>query len=159
MKRQNIVENDPKVIALLSQADSLIQRSIDGRGSLTQDEIEDLRLEIAEVRYKLSREVLQRASNEASLRELEEEAEVTKQFAKYYKAYSTKLDDKGKPMYSRSGAESFARNSYKLKDNPVFARKQLTANAKAFEKMLYQALKGLDQVTNALAAISKRIID
>jgi len=156
---KNVVQNDPKVKALLKKADSLIQKSIKGRGSLTQDEIEDLRLEIAEVRYKISREVIQGASNESVLRELEADAEVTKQFGKYYKMYSSIKGEDGKPEYSRSGSESFARNTYKQLKNPVFSKKMLAADAKSFEKMLYQTLKGLDQVTNALAAISKRIID
>lgn len=156
---KNVVQNDPKVVELLKRADNLISKSISGRSSLTQDEIEDLRLDISEVRYRLSREVIQRASNEATYRELEAEAEVTTQFGKYYKIYSEKKDENGKLMYSKSGAESFARNTYKLKSNPVFKKRMLESEAKSFEKMLYQTLKGLDQVTNALSVISRRKVD
>lgn len=159
LKMKNVVENDAKVVSLLQKADELVNKSITGRNSLTQDEIEDLRLELSQIRYRISRDIIQRASNESALRELETEDEITTQFGKYYKIYSEAKDDAGKLKYSKSGAESFARNTYKLKRNPVYTKKTLENEAKSFEKMLYQTLKGLDQVTNALSAISKRVVD
>lgn len=133
----------------IKQADALIKKSIKDRDTMTQEELENLRADLATVRYRISTEDLQDVSDDAVEAELEYEDCNSREYAAYLKAYMRKKN-------SRSTAESYARNTVKMSDSKTYEALKKSLKMKNRKDAVYQILKSLDQICNALSAFSKR---
>ena len=162
---------------------AMVNKATLERQSLTQDELEDLRLEISSARMMMVTEVLDLASNEKIASEMAMDDQEGRTFVKMLHSYTNKklkqekkdkdgevvkdkdgkpvmvdvLDTKGqsKRLYTASTAESIARKAMKTKSTTFYKKKEKWMKAKAFEQVVFQLLKSMDGVANALSAVSK----
>ena len=142
----------------IDKAKELALKSVKARESLTKEELEDLRLNITLVRTFLALETLTNASENRIVAELALEGIEGKEFTNYFKAYSGReyVDAKGdKKYYTASIAESLARKAMKTEGVNYHNKMKALLEAKQYESMVYQLLKSLDQISNALSAVSK----
>lgn len=144
---------------LITEADKLLKQAAKpNRDKLTKEEIEDLRTDIAINRSRMVTEVLLPAANARSAADLAMNALEGKEFIRYFKGYSGKeyKDASGTTKkYTASVAESVARKALHAKGTPYYKAKEHYHDCKDFEGNMYQLLKSIDQVTNALSAVSK----
>lgn len=130
---------------LITKAKQLVRKAVEEKRTMSTEEVEDLRLEIAGVRFHISEDLLAGVSSKRSLAELTMESVSAKEFADLMGRYRK---EKG---YSTSAAESYARNTIRMESSKAYKAKEKYLKAKDDESIVYQILKSLDQVANALS--------
>lgn len=149
----------------VTQIKNLILKVVKDRKSLTPEQKADIRLDISTLRFLIVEELMGIISNRASHAELDAEDVFTTEFGKYYNHYVSEKDETGKNKHTRSSAESFARNTCKLKElktkdgkripGKYYEASRIAAEARNEEKKLFQLLKSIEQVTNSLSTMTK----
>lgn len=146
---------------LIKEAQKLItQAAKPARSKLNKEEIEDLRTDISINRTKLVTEVLLPISNNRSAAELKMDGLEGKEYVRYVQSYSGRKykDASGKEKaYTASAADSMARKALHAEGTPYYKAKKEFFKWRDEEKAMFQLLKAMDQVTNALSAITKSV--
>lgn len=145
----------------INKARKLIIKVVNNKRNLTAEQIQDIRLDIDSISFLITEEVLGPIQNEAAHAEMDYEDTFTQEFGKFYKMYIDEKDENDKNKYTRSSAESFARNTCKLKKikgkfTPCYLAKKKAAEKRNYEKQISKLLRAMEKVSNSLAAISKK---
>lgn len=144
---------------LLKEAKKLLEKAAKpNRSKLTKEEIEDLRTDISVNRARLVDDVLLVVSNNRSAAELKMDSLEGAEYVRYLKSYSGKpyTDASGsEKKYTASAADSLARKALHAEGTKFYKAKQEFFKWRDEEKAMFQLLKAMDQVANALSAITK----
>lgn len=147
-----------KVEAVIKETRNLIRKAVKVRDKLTKEEIEDLRVELGEIRARLVFDVMGSANSAKISAELKKDNLEGSEFNRYFKGYSGKeyTDASGvTKKYTASVAESVSRKALHSKGTPYYKAKKEFLEAKAFLDQLHQILKSIDQLSNGLSSITK----
>lgn len=154
-KKKNKYHEDDTINKWITKAKNLVIKSAAERGTLTQDEFAQLRHDIEATRSMIVTEVLPIISNEKAFRESIMDDEDGPSFREaYQEAVSINVEATGKRV-TASVAESIARRDAKGSSTKFGKAKLAYSKAKSDEAMIFQLLKSMSGVANAMSALIK----
>lgn len=155
MSKKNKYHENDVINSWVVKATNLVIKSVSKIDTLTADEFAELRHEIEATRHMIVAEVLPIVSNEKNLCEsLMDQAEAESFVEALQEASSIKVEVTGKRV-TASIAESIARRKAKGEDTAYAIAKANYNKAKSDESMIYQLIKSMNGVSNAMSAIIK----
>ncbi len=135
----------------INKAVELTDKAVNYNKTMTAEELVDLRLKLSIVQMHITTDVLLPVSKQRTKAELHMEHLEGIQFNTYYNIAKDKKGEDGKALYTASTAETIARKSLKNKTTKYQIARKKWLEIKDFEQSLYQTLKALSQVCNALS--------
>lgn len=146
---------DETIEELAIEARNLSKESL-AVGSFSKENVEDLRLRVAMCRMRLVQDALYPTARLRSAAELNMDISEGRLFKTYYLIAKSKKDEESKKnLYTASISESIARKAVKSEGTDYNIAKKDYLKYKDDESMLYQLVKTMDQVGNALSSIVK----
>lgn len=139
---------------------------VKNRAHLTQDEINELRVDIVVARAQLLDSVFPEITSNRTSKELVMDDLEGREFARYFRMFldatikdnngDDVTDAKGEPKkYTASVAESLARKALNKSGTAYYNAKKEFLQAKELESEIYQLFKAIDQISNALSTLKK----